>query len=133
MIEFYPQIRLLHIACVVLSGALFFLRGAGVLAGVRWPMLLPVRVASYGIDTVLLTAALMLFTILPGAVFANGWLATKLALLVVYVVLGSLALKRARTPRARWLCFSAAAATYLFMFSIARAHDPLGMFRMLWP
>jgi uncharacterized membrane protein SirB2 len=131
MIEFYPQIRLLHIICVVLSGALFFLRGAGVLAGARWPMRLPVRLASYSIDTVLLTAALMLVTMLPGAVFANGWLTTKLVLLVAYVVLGSLALKRARTPRARLFCFVSAATTYLFMFSIARAHDPLGLFRMI--
>jgi uncharacterized membrane protein SirB2 len=132
MIEFYPQIRLLHIACVVLSGALFFLRGASVLAGGRWPMRLPVRLASYGIDTVLLTAALMLVTMLPGAVFANGWLTTKLVLLVVYVVLGSLALKRTRTPRARRLYFIAAIATYLFMFSIARTHDPLGVMRMVF-
>ena len=131
MIEFYPQIRLVHITCVVLSGALFFLRGTGVLAGMRWPMALPVRLASYSINTVLLTAALMLVTILPGAVFTNGWLTTKLVLLVIYVVLGSLALKRARTPRARGLYFVAAIATYLFMFSIARAHDPLGVFRML--
>mgnify|MGYP003444531448 FL=1 len=131
MIEFYPQIRLLHITCVLLSGALFFLRGAGALAGARWPMRVPVRLACYTIDTVLLTAALMLVTMLPGAVFANGWLTAKLALLVVYVVLGSLALKRAGTPRARLLCFVAAAVTYLFMFSIARTHDPLGVFRML--
>jgi uncharacterized membrane protein SirB2 len=132
MIEFYPQIRFVHITCVLLSGMLFFLRGTGVLAGARWPMALPVRIVSYTIDTVLLTAALMLVTMLPGALFANGWLTTKLVLLVVYVVLGSLALKRARTPRARWLCFVAAATTYLFMFSIARTHDPLGVLRMLF-
>jgi uncharacterized membrane protein SirB2 len=129
MIEFYPQIRLVHIVCVVLSGALFLLRGAGVLAGARWPMALPLRLVSYSIDTVLLTAALMLFAILPGGMFANGWLTMKLSLLVVYVVLGSFALKRAHTPRARTLCFAAAVATYLFMFSIARAHDPLGILR----
>jgi uncharacterized membrane protein SirB2 len=129
MIEFYPQIRLVHIVCVVLSGALFFLRGAGVLAGTRWPMALPLRLVSYSIDTVLLTAALMLFAILPGDVFANGWLAVKLALLVVYVVLGSFALKRAHTLRLRSRCYVAAMAMYLFMFSIARTHDPLGIFR----
>jgi uncharacterized membrane protein SirB2 len=129
MIEFYPQIRLVHIVCVVLSGALFLLRGAGVLAGARWPMTLLPRLLSYGIDTVLLTAALMLFAILPGGMFANGWLAMKLSLLVTYIVLGSFALKRARTPRARALCFAAAVATYLFMVSIARAHDPLGILR----
>lgn len=131
MIEFYPHIRFIHISCVVLSGILFFLRGTGVLAGTRWPMALPVRLASYSIDTVLLTAALMLVTMLPGAVFANGWLTTKLVLLVVYIVLGSLALKRARTPRARLLSFVAAVVTYAFMFSIARAHHPSGMLRAI--
>lgn len=131
MIEFYPQIRFVHITCVVLSGALFLLRGSGVLAGARWPMLLPVRIASYSIDTVLLTAALMLLTILPGGVFANGWLTVKLVLLIVYIVLGSFALKRAKARSAKAGYFTAAVATYLFMYSIARTHDPLGIFRML--
>ena len=131
MIEFYAQIKTVHILCVVLSGAVFAFRGAGVLAGARWPMLLPVRIASYGIDTVLLTAALMLLTILPGGVFANGWLTVKLALLVVYIVLGSFALKRAKARSAKAGYFTAAVATYLLMYSIARTHDPLGVFRML--
>ncbi|MFZ2753293.1 MAG: SirB2 family protein [Lysobacteraceae bacterium] len=131
MIEFYPQIRYVHIACIVLSGALFLLRGSGVLAGARWPMLLPVRIASYGIDTVLLTAALMLLAILPGGVFANGWLTVKLALLVVYIVLGSFALKRAKARSAKTAFFTAAVATYLFMYSIARAHDPAGILRAI--
>ena len=130
MIEFYPQIKSVHILCVALSGGLFFLRGIGVLHAARWPMNLPVRLLSYAIDTTLLTAALMLWTILPGAVFANGWLSAKLVLLIVYIVFGSFALKRASTIRARRWCFVAALATYLFMFSIARHHDPLGVLRI---
>lgn len=128
MIEFYPQIKLVHIACVLLSGALFALRGGCALAGARWPMSLPVRVLSYAIDTALLTAALMLFTILPGGVFVNGWLAVKIGLLLVYIVLGSFALKRAKTRRAKLACFLAALAVYAFMYTIARTHQPLGVF-----
>ncbi|MEI7037923.1 SirB2 family protein [Fulvimonas yonginensis] len=127
MIEFYPQIKAVHIFCVLLSGALFALRGTLVLAGrgaiAQWP---PVRYVSYGADTALLTAALMLLTILPGAVFANGWLATKLTLLVAYVALGTLALKRARSARARTICFALALCTYLYMLGVARMHHPLG-------
>ena len=127
MMAFYPQIKSVHIAAVVCSGSLFFLRGALVQAGrSAWAMVAPLRYLSYGIDTVLLTAALMLLTILPGAVFANGWLATKLVLLVAYVVLGSFALKRGRTPRARKVFFAAATLTYVVMFGIARSHHPLG-------
>src|SRR3546814_13456252 len=77
MIEFYPQIRHVHILTVVLSGSLFALRGLFALAGARWPHVAPVRYLSYTIDTTLLTAALMLVSILPGAMFANGWLAAR--------------------------------------------------------
>jgi len=74
MIEFYPQIKHVHIGLALLSGALFALRGALLLGGVRWPDAAPVRYLSYTVDTALLTAALMLLTILPGALYANGWL-----------------------------------------------------------
>jgi len=133
MIEFYPQVRAVHIGAVLISGTLFALRGAGVLAGARWPMALPLRLLSYSIDTVLLTAALMLLAMLPAAVFANHWLAVKLALLVVYVVLGSFALKRGRSPRVRAICFAAAVVVFVGIFGIARTHQPLGWLHWLVP
>jgi uncharacterized membrane protein SirB2 len=128
MNEFYPQIRQFHIVVALLSGTLFALRGAFALGGARWPMALPVKWFSYAVDTALLTAALMLLTILPGAVFANGWLTLKVSLVVVYIVLGVFALKRARTQRARLGCYLAALATFFTIYSIARAHHPLGVF-----
>ena len=126
MIEFYPQIRQFHIFVALLSGSLFALRGAFLLGGARWPLALPVRWFSYAVDTALLTAALMLLTILPGAVFANGWLAVKVSLVVVYIVLGIFSLKRARTQRARVGFYLAALVTFLAIYAIARAHHPLG-------
>ena len=128
MIEFYPQVRAVHIGAVLASGALFASRGAGVLAGARWPLAAPLRYFSYSIDTVLLTAALMLLSMLPAAVFANHWLTVKLILLVIYVALGSFALKRGRSARVRATCFAAALAAYAGMFGIARTHQPLGWF-----
>jgi uncharacterized membrane protein SirB2 len=126
MIEFYPQVRAVHIAAVVTSGLLFAARGIGVLAGGTWPQAAAVRLSSYTIDTVLLTAALMLVTMLPAAMFGNGWLATKLALLMLYVVAGSMALKRSRSARGRRIWFAAAILLYASMFGIARMHHPLG-------
>ena len=131
MIEFYSQIKWVHVAAVLASGGLFLLRG--LLVQLRQPQLAmaaPVRYLSYSIDTVLLTAALMLLTILPGAMFANGWLTVKLGLLVAYVGLGSFALKRAQTPRLRRTCYVLAVLVFAFMLSIARAHHPLGA--LLW-
>ena len=131
MIEFYPQIKLVHVAAVLLSGGLFLLRGLAIQGGSRWGMAAPVRFLSYGIDIVLLSAALMLVTVLPSTLFANGWLWVKLGLLVGYIVLGSFALKRGPTAAIRWACFVAALVTYGAMFTIARAHHPLGALRSL--
>ena len=126
MIEFYSQVRAVHIGVVLASGALFALRGAGALSGAHWPLAGTVRYLSYGIDTTLLSAGLMLVAMLPAAMFANHWLTAKLLLLVLYVALGSFALKRGRTARVRASCFAAALLVYACMLSIARAHHPLG-------
>ena len=125
MIEYYPQIRAAHLLAVVLSGTLFAARGLGVLAGARWPLHAIVRYSSYAVDTVLLTAALMLVSVLPAATFANHWLTVKLVLVVVYVGLGTLALKRARTPRGRVICYVAALVVFGVVIGIARHHSPL--------
>ena len=131
MIEFYPQIKAVHIAAVMLSGVLFLLRGGAVQLGASWAMAAPLRYLSYTIDTVLLTAALMLATIIHQFPFVQGWLTAKVLLLVVYVVLGSFALKRGRTRAVRTSCWIAALLVYLFIFSIARAHNPLGIIALL--
>jgi len=127
MFEFYPEIKWVHIAAVIASGSLFALRGAGALTGARWPMWAPLRYLTYTIDTVLLTAALMLATILHQYPFVHGWLTAKVLLLVLYIVLGTFALRRARTSRARAWCYLAALAVFLLIVSVARAHHPLGM------
>ena len=126
MIEFYPQIKSAHILLVLLSGSLFALRGGFALMGARWPRHATVRYTSYGIDTMLLTSAAMLLTILPGALFANGWLTAKLSRLVVYIVLGILSMRTRFARRHRVVFYAAALLTFFFMFGIARMHQPLG-------
>jgi uncharacterized membrane protein SirB2 len=125
----YPRLRQAHVALVVASGLLFALRGAAVLAGQGWPMRAPWRWLSYGIDTLLLAAGGTLWWLLSLGPLQSPWLGTKLALLVVYIVLGSLALKRARSAEGRRLAYAAALATYAFIASVAVAHHPLGVLR----
>lgn len=133
MIEFYAQIKWVHYVAVLASGSLFLLRGLLMqLERPRLAMAAPVRYLSYSIDTVLLTAALMLVTILPSGMFANGWLTVKLILLVVYIVLGVFALRRAQTPRMRLVCYVFALLVFAFMYSVARAHHPLGFLWTYW-
>jgi uncharacterized membrane protein SirB2 len=154
VLAFYPQIKAVHMAAVLASGALFLLRGLLVQTGrENWAMWGPVRYVSYGIDTVLLTAALMLVAVVPAALFANHWLSLKLALLVVYIIVGSVALKepraalrssgllrarerpftfrRTQSTSARRAYFVAALVIYVTMLGIARAHHPLGWMHVL--
>jgi uncharacterized membrane protein SirB2 len=127
----YSPLKLAHIGLVLVSGALFALRGALVLAGQNWAMARPWRLLSYGIDTLLLTAGVTLWILLSLNPVASPWLGVKLLLLVLYIVLGSLALKRARAPAARRASYAGALLVYLFMASVAISHHPLG-FLQVW-
>lgn len=127
MEEFYLEIRAVHIGAVVISGILMLLRGLARNAfNASWVMSWPVKSVSYTIDTVLLTAALMLTTIIQQFPFVDGWLTTKVLLLVAYIVLGYGAL-RGRTKRMRWASLASAALVYGFIATVARAHSPLGL------
>src|SRR6185312_11253599 len=104
MLEFYPQIKFVHVLCVVLSGSLFAARGLLSMANSPLVDHVALRFASYAIDTTLLTAALMLATMLHQYPFTQAWLSAKVLLLVVYIVLGTFALRRAHTRFARGGC-----------------------------
>lgn len=127
MIELYPHVKSLHIALVLVSGALFALRGgAAALFGARWPRHAWIRYGSYTIDTFLLTSAAMLATMLPRALFANGWLTVKLVLIVVYIVLGVVAMRPSHQRTVRTACYVAALVAFIAIIGIARLHHPWG-------
>lgn len=126
MIEYYPQIKLVHVSAALASGTLFLLRGLGVQLGVRLANAAPVRYLSYTIDTVLLAAALMLMAVLHQYPLVQSWLTVKVALVVVYIVLGTFAIKRGRTPSVRLGCWIAALIVFAMIYSVARTHSPLG-------
>ena len=108
------------------SGLLFAVRGVAVLAGQNWAMRKPWRWLSYGIDTWLLAAGVTLWVVLSINPVHSPWLAMKLMLLVAYIVLGSLALKRGRTPAVRAMSYAAALLVYGFIATVALRHHPLG-------
>lgn len=117
MIEFFPYIQLTHVVAVQ--------------GGAEWGMAAPVRYLCYSVDTLLLTAACVPLTILPAALFANGWPLLKPTLLVAYVGHGTFALKRGRTGALRRACFVSALVVFAGMFLIVRTRDPSGPVRML--
>lgn len=128
MIAYYPQIKAVHVHAIGLSFAIFFLRGLLMLARSRFTNHFLLRYTSYTVDTVVLTAALMLATMLHQYPLVHHWLTAKVALLIAYIVLGALALKHAKTRQAQILAFIAACMTFATIFAIARAHHWAGPF-----
>jgi uncharacterized membrane protein SirB2 len=131
MAEYYLTLRHLHITLAVVSVAIFTLRGGLMLAGSARVDTAWLRYPTYAVDTLLLTTALILISIIHEYPFANGWLTMKVALLVVYILLGSLALRRGGSRRIRIAALAGALLTVGFLFTVARAHHPLGLLASL--
>ncbi|TAN00861.1 MAG: regulator SirB [Rhodanobacteraceae bacterium] len=131
MAAWYLQILWTHVGCVIASGSLFFTRSCMMLAGLPTANHVVLRRVSVAIDSLLLIAAIALTTIIHQYPFVQAWLTVKVVLLVVYIVLGVFALRRGRTRAIRAACFIAAMLVFLFIVSVARAHNPWGIFTSL--
>ncbi len=131
MTEYYLTLRHVHITCAILTITLFVFRGGLMLADSPWLQSRVLKTLPHVIDTVLLTSALMLTTVIHQYPFTTGWLTTKVLLLVAYIVLGHYAIKRGRTKAVRATAFVAALLVLGFLVSVARAHHPLGVFATL--
>ena len=129
--QYFVQIREVHVGCVALSGSLFFIRGSLHLFGQSIANHRILRILSVFIDTVLLSAAVLLTLVLRQFPLTDDWLTTKLVLLVVYVVLGSLTLKRARRRRTQAIAYAAALLTYVAIIGVAVTHNPLSWWALL--
>ncbi|MEQ1438382.1 SirB2 family protein [Fontimonas sp. SYSU GA230001] len=124
----YLTLRGIHIGCVIVSGSLFLLRGVFVLGAARAARWRLWRWLPHLIDTVLLVSAAALAWTIRQYPFVHAWLTVKVLALPLYIALGSIALKRGRTRRARAAAFVAALAVFLFIVSVARRHDAWGWF-----
>lgn len=130
MEQFYLEIRGVHIGAVILSGSLFLIRVTGHnLMNAKWPMASPLRYLVWTVDTILLTAALMLMTIVQQYPFVDSWLTVKVIMLIAYIVIGWWAFRAAR-KQARIACSLAALAIFAFIITVARTHNPLGFLSM---
>jgi uncharacterized membrane protein SirB2 len=120
----YSLLKQLHLATIAVSLALFLLRGAWMIADsprlrARW-----VRIVPHVNDTLLLASGIGLAVMIQQYPLVDGWLTAKLAALLLYIVLGTLALKRGRTRGQRIAAWLAALAVFGYMLAVARTHTP---------
>ena len=131
LISWYWPTLTTHQLAVSLSVALFVARGIGVATQQAWPMLRLWRMTSVSIDVVLLSSGIMLWEMLSYNPVQQSWLGIKMLLLLIYIGLGSFALKRGKTASQRMWFFAAALLCVFTIVGIALTRQPLGWMSLL--
>lgn len=121
----YTTVKHLHLTTVILSFSLFFLRGLWMLADSPQLQRTWVKIVPHVIDTVLLASAITLTIMIQQYPFTNGWLTAKVLALLVYIGLGTVALKRGGGKRVRILAWLGALLVFGYIVAVALRHDPL--------
>lgn len=120
----YFFLKNLHLATIAISLGLFVLRGAWMIAAsprlqARW-----VRVVPHINDTLLLASGIGLAMLIQQYPLVHGWLTAKFLALILYIGLGTLALKRGKTRGQRVAAWIAALLVFGYMVAVAIAHAP---------
>jgi len=119
MPESYSALKHIHVSAAAISLTLFVIRGIWMMA---WPHLLhnrTVRVVPHIIDTVLLASALLLAWQIAQYPFVHGWLTAKILALLLYIVLGSIALKYGSGKFTRVTAWILALITFGYIVAVA--------------
>jgi uncharacterized membrane protein SirB2 len=121
----YIAIKLVHVGCVAMSYALFVLRGVWMMGESgslqqRW-----VKIVPHVVDTLLLASAVVLAIMSRQYPLAHGWLTAKVIGLLIYIGLGTIALKRGKTRRTRVAAWLAAQAVFFYIVAVAVTRQPL--------
>jgi len=122
----YGSLLLVHVGAVILSGTGFLARGVGMATGADWVARRPVRILPHVVDTVLLVSAILLAVRGSLSPFSTPWLGAKVIGLVVYILLGTVALRRGRTRTVRIVAWLGAMAVFVWIVSVAITKQPWG-------
>ena len=115
----YSTLKIIHVCVALLTISGFMLRGYWMLTDKRKLQQRWVRILPHVVDTVFLLAGIGLIMTLHLQVMQNDWLLMKIAALIVYVVLGTIALKRGTTRKIRVTALILAVLTFAYIAGVA--------------
>jgi uncharacterized membrane protein SirB2 len=115
----YSTLLAIHLTAVGISLALFVLRGAWRMADSPMNSRKWVKIVPHVNDTVLLAAAIGMLLVARLNPLEHGWLMAKIIGLLVYIALGTFAIKRGKTPLQSKLAFVGALAVFGYIVAVA--------------
>lgn len=122
----FEWLKLLHVSCALLSVSGFTLRGYWMMTDNPLRQRRLARVLPHIIDTLLLASAVGMLVIWQTGPQQLPWLIAKIAGLLLYIVLGMVALRFGRTRRVRVASFALALLTAGYIIAVAYTKAPLG-------
>jgi uncharacterized membrane protein SirB2 len=125
MESMWSLLKHVHITCVVLSGAGFFIRGVWMIRESPWLHEKWVRVLPHIIDTTLLVSAILLAWQIRQYPFGHAWLTAKVLALIAYIVIGAVGLKYGKTKKIRVTAWLVAMAIFLYIVLVALTRQVL--------
>lgn len=123
LIRAYFPLLVLHTTLAMASPVLFSLRAWRSIRGLN-PATGWLRIAPHTVDATLLLAGLTLAFTIRQYPFVVGWLTAKLLALVVYIVAGHFAVRRARTRGGKIAAWLFALITMLYIYGVAFTKSP---------
>jgi uncharacterized membrane protein SirB2 len=117
-------LKVVHVGSALLSITGFMLRGVWMLQGSPLLKARATRILPHVVDTLLLGSAIALALRISQYPFVHAWLTAKVLALLVYIVLGSIALKYGRSRRVRALSYGMALGVFLYIVAVAIARNP---------
>jgi len=121
----YSLLKALHISFVITSYTLFFLRGLLILQETNMPQQRWLKIVPHVVDTLLLVAAIALAFTIHQYPFVDSWLTAKVVGLVLYIGLGSVALKYGKSKTIRLSAWLAAQVVFAYIVLVAIGHNPV--------
>ena len=103
----YMAFKHIHMLCAVISIIGFIVRGALCIKGSNILQKKWIRIAPHIVDTLLLLSAIGLMFTTQQYPFVNGWLTAKLLGLIVYIFLGVVTMRIAKTQSTRIIAYAA--------------------------
>ncbi len=124
MTELFPILKAVHVSCAALTVTGFGLRLWWKWQGSPYLQHPATRILPHVNDTLLLSAGIGMVVLLGQYPIQQAWLTAKLLALLAYILLGTLALKRGRTPRVRALAGAGAVAAVAYILAVALTRSP---------
>lgn len=115
----YTLFKIIHMSCAMLSILGFIIRGTLKIKESPIVQKKLVKVLPHVIDTVLLLSAICLVVMSGQYPFVVPWVTAKLLGLIVYISLGVVVMRTAKTSKTRIIAFAFAIATAAYILMVA--------------